>query len=53
MKTVFANPSKRRSAARILEEGQYPHGFDFSTLSDSDLLVAFERIVRNAYRQWA
>jgi len=53
MKVLFAKPSKRKTVEQILAEGHYPVGFDFSTLSDDDLLVAFERIARRAYMQWA
>ena len=44
-------PSKRRTMEKILAEGRWPKDFDFNTLSDEELVKAFEKITRWAYKQ--
>jgi hypothetical protein len=38
--------------AEIIANGSFYPGFDFSTLSDADLVRAFEKLVRCYYKQW-
>lgn len=48
---LLETPSKRRTEKKILADGRYPNGFDFNTLSDEDLVDAFEKIIHAAYKQ--
>lgn len=50
---LFVKVNKWYTVERILAQGKYPEGFDFSTLNDGDLLLAFEGICMRAMKQWA
>lgn len=49
------NPSKRQKKRieQNIADGNWPDNFDFNSLSDDELVAAFERIVRWAYKSWA
>ncbi len=54
---LFGRVGKRRrrkpplTREEIIADGLYPHDIDFSTLSDSELLKAFQRVVQR-YSTW-
>jgi hypothetical protein len=61
IQTAFTRLTRRESKsptlsaqrkAEIIANGSFYPGFDFSTLSDPDLVRAFERIVRCFYKPW-
>lgn len=48
---LFCQPTKRNTTDKIINSGSYPYDYDFSQLSDEQLLEAYERICRWAYKQ--
>ena len=59
IQTAFVRPTRRERGslsnarkAEIIDSGKFYPGFDFSTLSDADLVRAFETLTRCYYKQW-
>lgn len=51
--TVIKPISKKWPEDRILKEGCYPVGFDWNRLTDEELVEAFSKITRCAFKNWA